>query len=116
MFGFDLPHWPADTISVAVIVGWLDGALPALATLASLIYFLLQIYHDSSVQEWRQEWADHRRTKRLAHLLAHQLIAKAEIDALELKRHQAAHASAVADSVKATAAAIVATTAIPPSV
>ena len=114
MFDKSPLHWAGDALSVSTMVAWLAGALPAIATLASLAYFILQIYHDQTVQDWIQNFLNRRREKRLAKLIARQAVAQAEIAALELARHQAAHAVAVVETAKVTAATLVATTVIPP--
>lgn len=115
MFDKTPVHWAGDALSISTLIAWLAGALPAIATLASLVYFALQIYHDQSVQEGIQNWLNRRREKRLAKLIAGQAVAQAAIAALELARHQAAQAAAVVETAKVTAASLVATTAIPPA-
>jgi hypothetical protein len=113
MFDFTFPHWPGHTIALGLIVGWVSGVLPSLATLASLIYFLFQIYHDQTVQDWLHAWAIGRQERKLARLLARQKLSEEKIVALELKRHQRAEAATAVAVAKATAATLVAATITP---
>jgi hypothetical protein len=57
----DLPYWPGHTIAVGTIIAAISHLLPPAATLASLAYFILQIYRDETVQNWLQEYADRSR-------------------------------------------------------
>lgn len=40
----------ADAASIAAVLGWMAGLLPAFATFASLIYMLIRIYETPTVQ------------------------------------------------------------------
>jgi uncharacterized membrane protein len=108
----DLPQWPGHAAAIGIIVGALTNALPALATLASLIYFLFQIYHDETVQAWLKSCHDNRRAKRLTRLLTEQTLVQAQITALQLhQQHQITEP--VTEAAKVTAAALIATTVLP---
>lgn len=65
MWDFDFPgwlNWVFHSLSVTAIVGALSGFFPPIAALVAIIYYLLQIWRDPTVQNWIQ----YRRQRKIA--------------------------------------------------
>ncbi len=71
---FDLSHWTGHIISLFALTGSLFGVIPAIAGVAALIWYVIQIVESRTVQEWV-----HRRNARKIVKL------QAELAALELR-------------------------------
>jgi len=72
--GLDLSHWTGHVISIVAVIGSLAGLLPAIAGLAGLIWYCVQLYESKTVQHWLRT----RRSRRIAQALM--LIQKLEAE------------------------------------
>lgn len=107
MFNLDFPQWPGTAISIGVLLGWVGNLLPAAATLASLAYFLLQIYRDPTFKHWNNNRIQRHQARLLLRWQAKEKIAQAKITAIELIRHHRADAKDLIAVAKADAASLV---------
>lgn len=48
--GIDVDKLMAHAASLGVLLGWVAGALPALATIAALVWYAVQIYESDTFQ------------------------------------------------------------------
>lgn len=59
-----------DLVAGGTVVGSMVGALPALAGVLSIVWFLIQIYESKTYQRFVIEWARRRKVRRLRRLRA----------------------------------------------
>ena len=65
--GLDLSHVTGHVISIIAVVGSLAGLLPAIAGLAGLIWYCVQLYESKTIQNWLRT----RRARKIArHVMA----------------------------------------------
>ena len=96
------------TLSLSIIIGALGNILPGAATLASLIWFLIQIYQSRTFKVWHHNWSVARHARRLAKLEAKQRLVQAQIKALELVRSAKVTARNTIEEAKSDATALLA--------
>ena len=85
------PYAPAGHTAsvVAMIVAWMGLLAPAatsLVSVASLIWFIICIWESQTIQHWKTNFIQRRRTRILIKLKANELKVQAKITALELVR------------------------------
>lgn len=104
----DLSHWIGHGLSLAAILSTLAGLLPAIAALAAVVWYAVQIYESETCQKWldkrRMKW----KARRIAKLRAEQKVLLAELEALEVVR-EARVAAAEKVAVAAKDAAVLLT-------
>lgn len=83
---FDISHWTGHILSLAAILATFAGWLPAIAALAGLIWYLIQIWESETTRSYIDRWRTKRKIKRIARLLAEHKILIAELDALSTVR------------------------------
>lgn len=94
-------QWAGNVISLGAIAGTIIGWLPLFAALVAIIWYSIQIWESSTVQEYVRKRMTISKAKKVARLRAEQKIILAQLDALETVRA----ARAVAKEVVAVAAA-----------
>lgn len=77
-----------DLISASAIIGAFVGALPALAGLAGLIWYALQIWESKTVQKRVRLWKSKARAKRLASIQVEAKHLQARIAHVEATSHK----------------------------
>lgn len=92
-----------DTISALAIVGSLLGYLPALAAVAAIAWYAIQIYESRTVQHWLANRRMMHAAKELIRLRAKQKVIHAEIVAAEKVRAAKAQANETVQQAKAEA-------------
>ena len=58
---FDVSHWIGHIVSLFALTGSMFGLLPAIAGVAALLWYIIQIWESRTVQEWavlRRQMAD----------------------------------------------------------
>jgi hypothetical protein len=96
------------TLSLGILLGALGNILPGTATLASLIWFLIQIYQSRTFKNWHHNWTAARHVRLLDKLRAEQRIVQARITALEVLRHAKVEAHDLVEGAKSDATALLA--------
>ena len=81
-----------DAVAAGAIVGSFLGWLPVIASVVSIIWFVIQITESHTFVTWHNNWKTRSREKKLARLRAKEKVLVAEIHATETIR--AAHADA----------------------
>lgn len=61
--------WFVDGVSAAAIVGALIGALPAIAALVGVVYYIIQIYESPTFQKRWGRWRVARHRRRVGRLM-----------------------------------------------
>jgi hypothetical protein len=72
---FDLSHWAGHIVSLFALTGSLFGIIPAIAGVAALVWYIIQIVESRTVQEWLRK----RNARKIVRL-------QAELAALEVRQ------------------------------
>jgi hypothetical protein len=92
-----------DAAATVSIVGSMIGWLPYIASVLSIIWFLIQISESHTVVAWRDARKTRRRAKKIARLRAQEKILSAEIIAMETVRSAKADARELVATAKVEA-------------
>lgn len=90
---FDVSHIVGHSISVVAILLSFAGILPAIASLAAVIWYGIQIYESETVQTRIDRWKKKRKARLIAKIRAKQKVLLAELEALEVIQTARAAAS-----------------------
>lgn len=82
---FDVSHWAGHILSLFAIVGSFAGLFPAIAALAAVIWYVINIYESRTVQTWVQRRHERRIVALSAKLASLQLRTAARAAGMELK-------------------------------
>ena len=103
-----LDSWTGHALSIGALLAVFAGVLPAMAAIASFLWFAIQIYESRTVQHWKNNRRMRNHAKKLARLRAKEKVTLAEIAALERIRHAGAEARDLVGEARAEAATLVA--------
>lgn len=74
--------WFVDGVSAAAILGALIGALPAIAALVGVVYYIIQIYESNTFQKHLVFWKVARHRRRVGRLMKNREKINASLTAL----------------------------------
>ena len=96
---FDMSHWAGHLISLFALTGSLFGVNPAIAGVAALIWYVIQIYESRTIQDWVQK----RNARKIVKLQAELAALELRNAALAARRELTGAAEAAAQDIKTAA-------------
>lgn len=101
---FDVAHLTGQAISLAGLISYFIGWLPAVAATIAAIFYILQIWEMRTVTEWRERYKRRHKAEKILRLKAQEKVIAAQLEALELKRSAASTAAEVLRAAEVVAA------------
>ena len=105
---FDVSHWIGHIVSLFALTGSMFGLLPAIAGVAALAWYVIQIWESRTVQEWAQRRNHRKILQYAAKLAALQLKTEAHQARITLKAEAVVAANVLKDVAKYDVGSIIA--------